>query len=236
MDALLPARDPPLILFSGMGADERVFAVLRDAFPTLVVPRWIAPLRSESLTSYSARFAKALDPACPFYIGGASFGGMVALEAARRVPNVLGCFLIGSIRSPLELPRRLRALRAASGAAGLLPFGLLPGIARCACSVLGRRAAPAGMLRQAAASDAEFLRWACRAVLNWQPDPRPFSFPVHQVHGGRDPILPHRLTHPDVLIPDGGHVLTLSHPTQVSGFIRRFMKRDAEAGHGAPDP
>ena len=42
--------DPlPLILLSGMGADERVFQRQREAFPDLVVPKWITPDPQESL-------------------------------------------------------------------------------------------------------------------------------------------------------------------------------------------
>src|SRR3954453_4565175 len=106
-----------------MGADERVFGPQREAFPTLRVPRWIDPGRCESLASYAGRIAREIDPGVPFYVGGASFGGMVAVEAARHLPHLLGCFLVGSVRSPRELPSRLRCLRPAAPLARLVPFG-----------------------------------------------------------------------------------------------------------------
>jgi thioesterase domain-containing protein len=102
--------DLPLILLSGMGADERVFALQQRAFPNLIVPRWISPLEDETLTSFAARLARQIDPGGPCFMGGASFGGFVALEMARHL-QAKACFLIGSVRSPAELPRRIRILR-----------------------------------------------------------------------------------------------------------------------------
>jgi pimeloyl-ACP methyl ester carboxylesterase len=216
------ADHTPLILFSGMGADERVFAPQREAFPNLVVPPWIAPLPSETLALYAARFATKIDPGRPCFIGGASFGGMVAVEVTRHLRGVLGCFLIGSVRSPLELPRRLRALRPAVRHSHRLPFGWLPPAARCVSPWFEwfSRGAACGMVHQVADSDPEFLRWACGAVLNWEAAESDPPCPIHQIHGARDPILPWRLTRPDVLVRGGGHVLTLSNPQVVNAFIR----------------
>lgn len=210
-----------------MGADERVFAPQRDVFPGLVVPRWPAPLPGESLAGYAARLAARVDTGRPCFIGGASFGGMVAVEAARHLPRVLGCFLIGSVRSPRELPARVRALRPAARLAHRLPFAWLPPVARSAVPLLDRWSSPAacGMARQVADADPAFLRWACGAVLAWEARDDQPPFPVHQIHGGRDPILPCRLTRPDVIVPGGGHVLTLSHPGEVNRFIHCKMRR-----------
>ncbi|HEX4606599.1 MAG TPA: alpha/beta hydrolase [Urbifossiella sp.] len=106
-----PARaGVPIILLSGMAADERLFAAQVAAFPTLRVQPWVAPLPGESLRAYAARLAPVVDPGRPCLVGGASFGGVVALELAPHLP-ALGCVLIGSIRSPTGLPRRWRALR-----------------------------------------------------------------------------------------------------------------------------
>ena len=212
----------PLILFSGMGADERVFAPQKAAFPHLFVPPWAPPVAGESLPSYAARLAAKIDPGRPFYIGGASFGGMVAVEAARRLPHVLGCILIGSVRSPRELPARVRALRPAARVASRVPMGWLPPVARSAVPAFDRWSSPAacGMARQVADADPAFLRWACAAVLTWEAPAEPPPFPVHQIHGDRDVILPWRRTKPDVLVPGGGHVLTLSHPRGVNEFLR----------------
>src|SRR4051794_30719168 len=93
----------PLILLSGMAADERLFAPQRAAFPHLVVPAWIEPLAKEPLPAYAARLARQVDPGRPCIVGGASFGGLVALEMAHYL-QARACVLISSVRSPRELP------------------------------------------------------------------------------------------------------------------------------------
>lgn len=65
----------PMILLSGMGADERIFAPQLREFEFLRVPAWLVPKRREPLTEYAERFAATIDPGRPVYIGGMSFGG-----------------------------------------------------------------------------------------------------------------------------------------------------------------
>src|SRR3954464_5327650 len=105
--------DVPLILVPGMAADERLFAPQRAAFPRLLVPAWIEPLPQEPLRSYAARLARQVDPGRPCVVGGASCGGIVALEMAAPLP-ARACVLIASGRSPGELPRWYRLLRPAA--------------------------------------------------------------------------------------------------------------------------
>src|SRR5579859_1984873 len=93
-----------------MAADERLFQSQLSTFPSLRVAPWIAPLPGEPLRSYAARLAPQIDPGWPCIVGGASFGGVVALELAQHLP-ALACVLIGSVRSPANLPRRWRRMR-----------------------------------------------------------------------------------------------------------------------------
>ena len=81
----------PLILLSGMGADGRLFREQRGCFPNLITPDWIPHRRGDTLASYAERMARHIDPGCPCYVGGASFGGMVALEIARHSDEVAQC-------------------------------------------------------------------------------------------------------------------------------------------------
>jgi pimeloyl-ACP methyl ester carboxylesterase len=222
--------DAPLILLSGMGADERVFAAQLEAFPNLTVPTWIPPVGDESLAQYARRFAARVDPSRPCFVGGASFGGFVALEMARHLPAV-ACFLIGSVRSPAELPWRVRSLRCLAARAPTVAFSLGVQSVRAGAALFGPLSAPAtrAFLRQASDADARFLRWASRAVLTWRTDPDPLRVPIHQIHGDRDHVLPARLTRPDVLVPDAGHVLSMTHAEAVHAFLRDRMARYASA-------
>jgi len=218
--------DPiPLILLAGMGADERVFSPQREAFPQLTVQRWIPPQPNESLPAYAARFARQIDPGGPCFVGGASFGGFVAIEMARHL-QARGVFLIGSCRSPCELPLRIRMLRKIRSAASWMPFEPvceLAGVGAIVCARLPV-SRTRSLLRQLADADARFLRWACRAVLEWEQPSPPLDVPVHHIHGRRDHVLPVGRTRADVIVEGAGHVLSLSHARDVNAFLRERME------------
>src|SRR5262245_12121006 len=106
---MTPPTPLPLILLPGIGTDARLFALQKMAFPQLVVPEWIEPRWNESLPDYAQRMAAEIDPGGPCYIGGVSFGGMIALEMTKHLP-ARACFLISTIRSARELPFWARLL------------------------------------------------------------------------------------------------------------------------------
>ena len=212
----------PLILLPGMGGDARMFRPQLAAFANARVPSWIDPQPGESLGSYAARMARAVDPGEACLIGGASFGGMVAVEMSRYLPRAPACFLIGSIRSPRELPPRIRVSRFWLKKATVgVPY-LVPGVARGLRLLIPPRVAVAtrSMLQQLADCDRRFFRWAALAVLGWEEPAEPPRVPVLQIHGTRDHILPCRYTRPDVLVRGAGHLLSMTHAQEVNAFLR----------------
>jgi pimeloyl-ACP methyl ester carboxylesterase len=211
----------PFILLPGMGADEQVFARQRMEIPGIVIPDWIAPRPREPLPAYAARLARAVNPGRPCWVGGASFGGFVALEMIRHL-DVRGCFLVGSVRSSRELPAALRGLRPVARAARVLPFEILQIVSRLLFASVRPDAGSdvAVLLDQMSRSDAAFLRWACRAVIEWDGPAAPIRVPIHQIHGGNDRILPPSRTRPDIVVAGAGHALSVSHPDEVTAFLR----------------
>jgi pimeloyl-ACP methyl ester carboxylesterase len=223
----------PLILFSGLGADARMFRHQRPAFPQLVVPRWLPTRRGESLRQYAVRMARTIDSTTPCAIGGASFGGFLALEMLPYLPRATACYLIGAVRSPAEFPLWIRLLRPMHRLCRIVPFELffwLSGfMAATVGLVLPRRLRE--FLKLGGSLDPVFFKWAAESVLTWGDDgpPPPTRVPVYHIQGERDRILPARLTRPDELVPLGGHVISLSNPDAVNAFLRRHT-----ADHLAP--
>jgi pimeloyl-ACP methyl ester carboxylesterase len=221
---MIPPSDVPLFLLPGMGADARLFRPQLGALPNAVVPPWLPPDPRESLADYARRFADAIRPDGPCFVGGASFGGFVALEMAPHL-NALGCFLIGSAREPSAMPKRIRWLRAVGGIIGILPFRVLAPGAWLARQTVGRFSHPLtrSFLRHLQEADASFLRWGSRAALRWKPSPATAAVRIFQIHGERDRIFPARRTHAEVILPGGGHLISLTHASAVNDFLRRHM-------------
>jgi pimeloyl-ACP methyl ester carboxylesterase len=220
----------PLILLSGMTTDDRLFHFQRRAFPSLVVPAWIEPQPDESLSSYAARLARIVDPGVPCFIGGASFGGMVALEMSRHLQAV-ACLLIASVRTSNELPWTLRAFRPLNWLGRQRGDRLLAGYARLAKPFLS---APARrQVDKFSWPDAAFVRWASLAVLGWQPA-ADWNVPIHQIHGDRDRTLPCAGTQADVIVPGGDHMLPFTSPQEVNEFLRdRIARHETAIGNQA---
>ncbi len=211
----------PIILLPGLGLDERLFATQQSDLPNIQVPQWIRPGYWESLPEYARRLARSVDPGGPCYVGGMSFGGMVALEMSRHL-DCRGCFLISSIRSREELPPWARIL--APGVWLLPPRCDLIGAALGALLLWTVARSFPPRWRQFCVHlskiRAPLMPWACRAAVRWKPT-QPFPCPIYQIHGDHDPILPHQATRPDQLIPRGGHLLPLTHPFVITEFLQR---------------
>jgi len=221
----LPPRSSRLVLLPGLGGDERLFEPQRDAFPDLEVPAWIEPLRGETLAAYAARMAQGVGAGGPLYLGGVSFGGIVALEMARHLkPRAV--FLIASCASRSGIPAWARVL---GPFVRLLPRRALHLPQAAAPWILRRfgQLSPAQqdlffslMLR----APADFLRWGILATLGWSPAGLP-DVPVHQIHGSDDTLLPVRLAEPQHVVAGAGHLVNFTHAGQVNAILRAHMQQ-----------
>jgi pimeloyl-ACP methyl ester carboxylesterase len=207
-----------------MAADARLFEPQRRAFPGLVVPDWAEPEAREPLREYAARMARSLGSLSPALVGGTSFGGLVAIELAACL-GLPSCLLISSVRSPDEMPWRLRALR---------PLARLgPERLGVAAGWASQRSAPsvgqaiARRLARLSLSGASFLRWACWATLDWSPSPGARRLRAWQIHGSVDRTFPVQCTRPDAIIRGGGHLLPLTHSGEVNAFLADVASRRA---------
>lgn len=224
----MAGRQIPLILLSGMGADERVFAPQMAVFPNLIVPRWLEPIAGESLAEFARRMAEVVDPGVPCFLGGASFGGMVAMEMQQHL-DVCAVILIGSVRAPAELPLVARLFRPLALVGRCIPFELFQFGGKAVRRIFGRWMKPHVriLLNQLAQSDASFLRWAIFALLSWRGMDEPPAAPVFHIHGDRDRPLAIRYTNPTTVVRGGGHVISLSHAAEVNEFLRDCMNEAA---------
>lgn len=216
---------PDLILFSGLAADHTVFTPQKLAFPQLLVPKWSSPRPGDDLDSYSERLAKDLPGQKNLVLGGASFGGIVALHVAQKLrPSAV--VLIGSVRSPSELSRLAKSCRILKPLVNYVPVGLL----QATCAPLGlpflKKRSPllSGLATQFQQCNPAVFKWSLEQILNWKIAPK-VNCPIYQIHGARDRVLPIRNTKPDVIIPEGGHVISLTHPSAVNRFINDVFRQ-----------
>jgi pimeloyl-ACP methyl ester carboxylesterase len=198
----------------------------QQAFPQLMVPAWIRPRKDEPLPHYAARMAETVTVSrdVPLVLGGQSLGGMIAYEMARHLkPDAL--VLIASCRTR----RGVRGLYRAGS--WLLP--LLPVRAWNVAKLLSgpvvriRLGVPAGQKDLAITmfkdSDARFMHWALQAIFRWAPTSLE-GIRIFHIHGRRDLLIPARLVEADEWIPDGGHMINVTHAKAVNAFIRGALE------------
>lgn len=229
--AVIPALAPrPFFMLPGLGADHRVFEEQIRDFPHLRTPSWIRPRDRETLTEYAERFARWLNLQPGSVIGGSSFGGMVALEMARRPwvrENLAGIVLISACRSrhAISTSFRYQAWLANHSSDKALRKRLLKQADRAGIvEGLGRRYRNR-LIEMARRADLDFHRWAMRESCRWHfngPEVEYSDVPILHVHGRHDRTIPMISGEPTVLL-DGGHHIPFTHSTIVNDTIRRWM-------------
>ena len=218
-------QPPKLILIPGLGTDDRLFEPQRRAFPELIVPPWIMPHKDEDLANYAARMAEVIAVREPFVLGGVSLGGMIAYEIARHVKpqaviQIASCHTRQGIRGFFRATGHLWPVVPA-GAFKIAKFISLPVLRTFGVLSPAQRQLCAKMFSE---MDSRFMHWAVSAILNWNPTPLEQT-PVYQIHGARDQIIPEKCVSPDEIIPDGGHLINLTHSDMVNAYIRDVIAK-----------
>ena len=234
----MPAPRP--LLLPGLAADGRLLEPQRSVFPRLACPDWPPHRGGESLAAFAGRCAELwvggggpVDAGRPVWLGGVSFGGMVALEMGRHLLAAgtppAGVVLIASCRSREAVTPAFRR-RAALG--GLLPAGPLrfflggPGARHFARreGLSGRW--PGTLAAMGRETDIPFLKWAAGACARWpltRAEAMRPGFPVLQIHGQRDKVIPCRPQDCDRVFPTAGHLLNVTHAGAVNDLLRSWM-------------
>lgn len=225
-----------LVLVPGLGADAGLYAPQVEAFGDSVhAINWIDPLSpDETLESYSRRMADAIRarPGVrrPFWIGGISFGGMIAAEIAECcTTDVAGLMLIGGCTDRREVAPPIRWV---AGLGKYLPVGPTIGLLnRIGPSIIswsqGLDEEEAWLYEQVYSRGSKrLLQWGAEAMRQWETSAYPRA-PIFRAHGRRDLVIPIRewRLRPgiDLVVPYGRHLIQLTHARAVNRWIERTI-------------
>lgn len=209
-----------LYIFSGLGADERVFQKLDfSGFKTVCV-KWIVPQDNESIEHYSSRLIEQIATAKPTLIG-LSFGGLIAIEVAKQIETEK-VILLSSAKTQNEIPFYYRfagQLRLHK----ILPLRLLKDSNFITNWFFGAHSTfDKKLLKQILIdTDPTFLKWAIDKVVRWTNKTLPKNI-IH-IHGTSDRILPLRFVSCDVEIENGGHLMTLNKSDELNMILRENL-------------
>lgn len=215
-----------IYLLPGMGADARMYDELSSLVPGLQVIPWIPAVGGESLGDYAERMAASVAVEPADYLGGSSFGGMVALEMARH-RSVEGIILIGSCRSSRALAPLLQVFNPLASLVPVSVYGMTSHLSPLAGAKFGladseHKRRFSEMLADA---DPAFIKWACGAILSW-PGYEDAGVPVAAIHGGEDRLIPASRVQADRVIRGAGHLVAMTHARDVAAFMESVRGAD----------
>jgi pimeloyl-ACP methyl ester carboxylesterase len=234
-------NEHPLILVSGLAADENIFQRQTNAFRKVVPVRWVEAGPGDTLEDYADKLAASIADQVgdePCYVAGLSLGGMLAPMIASHF-ETKACILIATIRKPSEFPKRYRMFyffcrhmpRFIAGGHFIVKH-----LARCLMPLARRFRSPERViiLQQLFGCKSRFFARQLRMLFTWTLAPKSwrhdftrdpaerYSFPIYQIHGSHDHVLMCNHTKPDLIV-DGRHVLTLYRADEVNRFIESAM-------------
>ncbi len=232
-----------LVMLPGIATDQRLFAAQRERFPDLIVPKW--PTAAESCRT-AEDFAKlcwekwtvgvdrVIDSDQPFIIGGTSAGGIMAAEigwlAKTHAKPPLAVVLVASCRSWRAVPRWYGRWADWSSK---LPHWIANKLFVRRHLVQSLQPNDAGRevseLVEAMYQSTEWsqLMLFARMMATWRredSDAKAPPFPLHQLHGRLDALLPKPSPKDATLLLDAGHWLTVTHAAAVNNWIEAIVR------------
>ncbi len=205
-------------IFSGLGADKRVFQKMDFSENNATFVEWILPNKNENIESYSKKLTEQIKHQKPILIG-LSFGGIIATEIAKIIETEK-IILIASAKTKSEIPYYYR-IAGKLKLHKLLPSKLMkiPNIFSFwffGTEHISEKIILAEILKD---TDENFLKWAIDKIVNWKNET------IHQnlihIHGTKDRILPISFINCQIKIKKGGHFMTLNKAKELNEIVKR---------------
>lgn len=210
-----------LYLFSGLGADKRVFQYIDFSGFDIRFIEWIVPEKEENISQYAQRLTAQIPDKNPILVG-LSFGGMMAIEVAKWT-NPTKVILIASAKNYQEIPFYYRILGKLT-LHKILPIRLFKQANTLSYWFFGAKTEAEKQLLADIFQDTDshFLAWAIDKILTWENTTIPANL-LH-IHGTKDQILPICFVKSDIQIENGGHFMTINEAERVSLEIKNALK------------
>ena len=206
-----------IYIFSGLGADEKVFKDLDLSSYNVCFIKWVSASKDESLEEYAKRLLSQIKDKSPILIG-LSFGGMVAIEVAKQI-ETQKVIIISSAKCKNEIPFYFRFIGKLN-LHRLIPTRFLLNSNKLTDSIFGLAGiSDKQLLKQILLdTDPSFLKWAIDKIVKWKNTKYPHN--LYHIHGNKDRILPHYFIDANYYVKDGGHLIVVSKHKEISYILR----------------
>lgn len=197
-------------LMPGMAANPKIFEYIRlpeDQFE-LHWLEWMLPNHAdETIQEYAKRMAEHVKYDNSVLLG-VSFGGLLVQEMSNFL-NLKKLFVVSSVSSNQELPRRLKLMRKTK-LYKVLPTQLASNIDLLAKFAFGKTITKRVELykKYLSVSDKRYLDWAIKEVVCWkQTDHNQDA--IH-IHGDNDIVFPIKYIKDCIVVKGGTHIMIIN--------------------------
>ena len=208
-------------VFSGLGADERVFHKIDFSLYNVHFVQWIAPKKNETIEDYSLRLAAQITTENPILVG-LSFGGMMAVEVSKHI-STEKIIIISSAKSKNEIPFYFR-LAGKLGVTKIIPATALIKVNLFTNWFFSNRTVEDKKMLSAILNDTDpaFLKWAINTIATWQNTHCPYN--LYHIHGDADRILPYKFVTCHETIKKGAHLMIVNRSAEVNELLNKLIK------------
>lgn len=196
-------------LMPGMAANPTIFEYIHLPEDDYKIHwlEWQIPNKNETFEAYAKRMCKFIEHDNAVLLG-VSFGGMLVQEMSKFL-NLKKLFVVSSVKSHHELPKRLKLLKITK-AYRILPTSLIGNIDLLAKYAFGETIKKRVDLykKYLSVSDKVYLDWAIKQVVCWeQKEPHPDAI---YIHGDKDIVFPHSCGGNCIVIEGGTHIMVIN--------------------------
>ncbi len=203
-------------IFSGLGADKRVFQKMDFSECNANFVEWIMPNENEKIESYAQRLTGQIYHEKPILVG-LSFGGIIATEIAKIIETEK-VILIASAKNQTEIPNYYR-IAGKLKLHKLLPAKLMKMPNFISFWFFGAENETDKKILSEILKDTneKFLKWAIDKIVTWKNEN---GNSIH-IHGTSDRILPIKFVKWNIKVENGGHFMTLNKASELTKIVRK---------------
>lgn len=211
-----------IYIFSGLGADSRVFQNMDFSDYNATFVEWLLPIsKSESIQQYAKRITSQIKHTQPILVG-LSFGGIMAVEVSKLI-EVEKVILIASAKKASEIPWYYR-IAGKCKLYNIMPFSLMKNANFVSFWFFGIQSKKEKLLLTNILKDTDaiFLKWAIIQITTWKNQTEPVNY--FHIHGTSDRILPIRFINSCTKVDHGGHFMTLNKAQLLTEIVRNEIE------------
>jgi pimeloyl-ACP methyl ester carboxylesterase len=213
----------PVYFMPGMAANPSIFKHIKlpeDEFEMHFL-EWFIPEKGETIANYALRMTQKIQHDNIVLIG-VSFGGILVQEMARHI-KVRKLFVISSVKTMHELPRRMKIAKATK-IYKIFPTGLVNNIEVISKYAFGDLATKRLELYEQYLSvrDKYYLDWSIEQIVNWNQE-KPLLGTIH-IHGEKDGVFPIQYISDCIPIKGGTHIMIINKYKWFNENLPRLIK------------